>query len=72
MLKKIADIHQKNYGQLKSAWIGWSPEMKKKAKVAFDFSIKEWNLGIKMLREQSLKEENETKKRTSKRKKTGK
>ena len=62
MLRKISKIHQKNYHQLKKAWHRWSPEMKVKARIGFNHSIKEWDKGIRMVRElaKKEKEKNET------------
>lgn len=75
MLKKISEIHNVNLNQLKDAWYNWDLDMKKKAVIAFRHSIREWNKGLKMLREQMekdklKKEKDEAKVRKSKGKKT--
>lgn len=76
LLRKISKIHEKNYSQLKKAWINWSPEMKKKASFAFKKSIKEWDHGLMRFREEVEKDRvrkeklDETNLNKSKRKKT--
>ena len=66
MLKKISVIHQKNYKQLKNAWNRWDPEMKKKAVEGFEYSIEQWDIGLKMFKEQVEKEKAKNESKVSK------